>query len=178
MALLQMMATAVESSPVLLNANPRTKHDAVANLGAFSTQGRVGCTQATQDPTLVPISSLPRMRQCYGWMTVHGQALSQLPRSQLVSYQLIGKLERFFTREQTYTAVVYEYVEEDINDPVAVEAVATFLWLAGFSHGNSPLAQNWKSGVLIDLSDIVHPLGFGWQVTRYGLKDASILLRE
>ena len=40
-------------------------------------------------------------------------------------------------RDQSYIAVVYEYVEEAANEPAAVEAVTSFLWLAGFSHSGS-----------------------------------------
>ena len=166
------------SDPVLVNANPKTMDDAVTNLHAFSTQGRFNHLQPTPDVSLVPISSLPRMRQCYGWMAIQGQVFRQLPTSQRPPSQVIGKLHRSFPHNRSYTAIVYEYVEEGENIPAAVEAVTDFLWLAGFSYGSSPLAQNWKSGVLVDLSDIVHPLGFGWRATRYGPKKAAMMLRE
>jgi hypothetical protein len=82
-ALLQMMAAAVAEAteanqgyggpdPVLVNSNPKTMDDAVTNLHAFSTQGRFNHLQPTPDVSLVPINSLPRMRQCYGWMAVDG----------------------------------------------------------------------------------------------------------
>lgn len=156
-ALLQMMAAAVVDAndnnpenpgPVLLNANPRTAADAIANIYAFSNQGRSECKQAAGAAKLEPIKALPRMRQCYGWMTVecwvfYGLPMSLRPPNELV----VDKLHRSFPPEQTYTAIVYEYVEEGENDPAAVEAVTSLFWLAGFAYGHSPLAQNWKGGV-------------------------------
>ncbi|KAK4237900.1 hypothetical protein C8A03DRAFT_15594 [Achaetomium macrosporum] len=186
-ALLQMMVAAVADAngsrenpgPVLLiNAHPKTAADALANVYAFSNQGRSERKQATGVANLKLIKSLPRMRQCHGWMAIDGQVFNELPMSLRPPSQVIGKLHRSFSPDQTYTAIVYEYVEEGENDPAAVEAVTSFLWLAGFSYGNSSLIQNWKGAVLIDLSDIVHPLGFDWKITRYGPKTANMVLRQ
>lgn len=40
----------------------------------------------------------------------------------------------------------------------------------------SPLAGNWKSNVLLDLSDIVPARGFGWKECYYKPRDADIVL--
>lgn len=85
---------------------------------------------------------------------------------------------RAFLPGKTYTALVYEYVEEGANDPAVVRGVAGFLWLAGFSFASSPLARNWKSGMLVDLSDIVQPRGYGWCELYYGLTEIKEILRE
>jgi hypothetical protein len=97
--------------------------------------------------------------------------------SGLVAMKSVPYVARNFAQDQSYIAIVYEYVEEAANEPAAVEAMTSFLWLVGFSHSGSH-AQNWKSGVLIDLADIVHPLGFGWKSTQYGPRAAAAMLRE
>ena len=40
----------------------------------------------------------------------------------------------------------------------------------------SPLARNWKSNVLLDLSDIVPARGFGWKERYYKPRNADIVL--
>ena len=70
-------------------------------------------------------------------------------------------------------AIVCEYVEEGENDPVTMQEGVDFFWLTGFSRTHSPLAGNWKSGVLVDFSDIVSPYGYGWQAKLYEERPGS-----
>ncbi|KAF5619782.1 hypothetical protein F52700_11610 [Fusarium sp. NRRL 52700] len=145
-ALLQMLETAVQqaTTPIMVNASPRTKDEALANLYGFSNEGRQMNTSA-QGAHLEEIVTIPRIRKCYGWIEVSGHILQDLPKD----------------LRPPVLQLVYEYVEEGENHPDVVEQVDKFLWLAGFSHSSSPAARNWKSGVLVDLSDIIHAGGYG-----------------
>lgn len=78
--------------------------------------------------------------------------------------------------DKEYMAIVYEYVEEGENDPDTVQQALDFFWLAGFSGTLSQLPQNWKSSVLIDLSDIVPPCTYGWHASCYKPTPARLLL--
>ncbi|KAF5621355.1 uncharacterized protein FTJAE_11326 [Fusarium tjaetaba] len=150
-ALLQMLETAIQqaTTPIMVNASPRTKDEALANLDGFSNEGRQMNTLAL-GAHVEEIVTIPRIRKCYGWTTFSGHVLLELPK------ELRPPVLR----------VVYEYVEEGENHPDVVEEADKFFWLAGFSHSSSPAARNWKSGVLVDLSDIVHAGGYGCIITR------------
>lgn len=87
-ALLQMMEAAVQqaatglSPPALVNANPRTKRDAKANIYAFSCEGRQRQSPSPGEiPETIEISSIPHMKKCYGWLTVSGEVFQNLPTS-------------------------------------------------------------------------------------------------
>jgi hypothetical protein len=69
-------------------------------------------------------------------------------------------------------AVVYEYGEDGENDTEAVENVTRFLRLAGFYFCPQPWAKNWRSGVLVDHSDIVRTRFYGWQKCLYGRRSS------
>jgi hypothetical protein len=87
-ALLQMMETAVEkaaaaSRPILLYADPRTWEDALDNQAAFCDEARLEQQQlpAGQEPEpgYRHITTMPRMKKCYGWLTVHSRVFRELP---------------------------------------------------------------------------------------------------
>lgn len=92
----------------------------------------------------------------------------------------VSKIKRSFSRGKNYTAIVYEYVEEAKNDHDDVQEAMDFFWIAGFGRTLSPLLVNWKSGVLVDLSDIAPPRGYGWSegLYREGPDSAFPLLRQ
>jgi hypothetical protein len=92
----------------------------------------------------------------------------------------VSKIKRFFPRDKDYMAIIYEYVEEAENQHDAVQEAMDFFWLAGFSRTLSPLNKNWKSGVLVDLSDIAPPWGYAWKDVLYrkGPASASIMLQR
>ncbi|SPQ26260.1 bce21ee6-5e8b-4ec3-aefc-9edd551823b1 [Thermothielavioides terrestris] len=150
-ALLQMMQTAVEQAnaagrPILVNAKPTTRDDAVANLAAFSDEARLKQQPSPADgssvtpPGLCQISTMPRMKKCYGWLTIHGSAFRELHRS--VRPPLVHvdrKIKRHLAPDQEYIAILYEYVEEGENDPDTMQKAMDFFWLAGFSRTSSPL---------------------------------------
>jgi hypothetical protein len=121
------------------------------------------------------------MKKCYGWLTIHGSAFRELHRS--VRPPLVHvdrKIKRHLAPDQEYIAILYEYVEEGENDPDTMQKAMDFFWLAGFSRTSSPLVRNWKSGVLVDLSDIVAPRGYCWRAALYekGPGSAHILLQQ
>ncbi|KAH6627771.1 hypothetical protein F5144DRAFT_494056 [Chaetomium tenue] len=183
-ALLQMMETAVEqavaaSRPILINANPTTWDDALDNQAAFSDEARMTQQSATQqepEPGYRHITSTPRMKRCYGWLTLDSSAFSELPWQLRPPVTKVGKVERFIQPDKEYTAIVYEYVEEGENAVEAVQESMDFFWLAGFGFTLSPLEKNWKSGMLVDLSDIVPPRSYGWNQRLYGQDSALLLL--
>jgi hypothetical protein len=92
----------------------------------------------------------------------------------------VSKIKRFFSRDKDYMAIIYEYVEEAENQHDAVQEAMDFFWLAGFSRTLSPLNKNWKSGVLVDLSDIAPPRGYAWKhdLYRKGPASASLMLQR
>lgn len=123
---------------------------------------------------------MPRMKRCYGWLTIPGKVFQKLHWLLRPPQVEVDRIKRYLRPDQEYIAIVYEYVEEGENDPDTVQKAMDFFWLAGFSRTFSPLWGNWKSGVLVDLSDIVPPRGYGWQAGLYenGPGSAYILLKQ
>ncbi|KAK3304882.1 uncharacterized protein B0T15DRAFT_537918 [Chaetomium strumarium] len=189
-ALPQMMQTAVDqtaaaSRPILVNAKPITWDDAVANLAAFSDEARLKQLSpadhgSVPPPGLRQLSTMPRMKRCYGWLTIPGKVFQELHWSLRPPPVQVHRIKRYLAPDQEYIAIVYEYVEEGKNDPDTIQKAMDFFWLAGSSRTFSPLLENWKSGVLVDLSDIVPPRGYGWQEGLYqdGSGSAYILIKQ
>ena len=199
-----MMETAVErataaSRPIHVLADPATRADALANQKAFCDEARrnqmvpppptaqqalgsaaPGSDSPNDTPAAPaaaasrPITAVPRMRKCHGWLKIQSEMLNGI-HSWLAPERIdLGmKCSRFMQGRREYTAVVYEYVEEGDNDAAAVQEALDFFWLAGFSTTISPLARNWKSSVLVDLSDVVPPRGYAWREEFYKPRDAS-----
>ncbi len=194
-ALLQMMETAVEQAvaaqrPVLVIPDPASHDDAKVNQAAFCDEGRqhqprLPAQQQPEPSAETPaavlgvraITTVPRMRKCYGWLTLPRGLFDGTPSWLRPPYLTFGmKLKRFMQPGQEYPAILYEYVEYGENDPSRVQEALDFFSLAGFSATMSPLARNWKSNVLLDLGDIVHARGFGWKERYYKPRDADIVL--
>ncbi|OAQ66346.2 hypothetical protein VFPPC_07915 [Pochonia chlamydosporia 170] len=177
-ALLQQIEAAVSDAakadnqhgPILLDPDPKSQRDADKNLLAFSDEARqrkIGVESA--DLLHFSADNIPRLRKCYGWLQFTGEQLyKHLPWKLHPPYIEVDKMVRSIDKTKNYTAVVYEFVEEADNDPNVVKSVLEFLWRVGFSHCLSPRKANWKSSVLVDLSDIVGPRTFGWVGARYG----------
>lgn len=87
-ALLRVMQTAVEqtaaaSHPILVNAKLTTWDDAVANLAAFSDEARLKQSLpadhgSVPPPRLRQISTIPRIKRCYGWLAILGKVFQEL----------------------------------------------------------------------------------------------------
>lgn len=147
----------------------------MANLLAFSDEPYPG-QQAAQGSKLAQIQSIPRITKCYGWLRFSGQVFLQMPMRTRPPSIVVSKEHRSFSPNKEYLAIVYEYIEDGENDPAVVEQVADFFHLTGFSFASSPLEKNWKHGVLVDFSDIIHPGGFGWARQLYGPRKAEAIL--
>jgi len=172
-ALLQMIQAAVseeyaEMGPILVAPRPEGQEMAEANLFAFANETRQQNAPSEASDRL-PITAVPRLRQCHGWMQFTGEELlNRLPKKLLPPYMEIDRVKRSIERGAHYVGVVYEFIEEGENDRAVIGTVLDFLWHVGFSHCSSPKADNWKSGVLVDASDIVQPNGYAWSRKRYG----------
>jgi hypothetical protein len=107
------------------------------------------------------------MKKCYGWLTLTGHVLKGLHLRLRAPVLTIDKVTRSIAADKEYIAIVYEYVEEGDPDPELMQEALDFFWLAGFSRTYSPLLKNWVSRVLVDLSDIIPPRGYGWKPKLY-----------
>ncbi|KAK8141881.1 hypothetical protein G3M48_009724 [Beauveria asiatica] len=171
-AIFQMMEAAVSTSNVGVLDMPRDRCEAEQNYYAFSDELRDETPDADTEDTR-SISSMPRMVRCYGWMKISG---STVPEGLRAPPLTVGKIQRLMPSDENYIALIYEFVEDGENEPRAVDEVLEFLWHAGFCFTLSPLEKNWKSGVLIDLSDIIHVFGFAWNKALYGCRSAAQIL--
>jgi hypothetical protein len=183
-----MMETAVEkaaaaSSAILVNPNPENWDDVLDNQAAFSDEARLKQQSSTQQETesgYREITTMPRMRKCYGWLTVKSNVLAALPWELQPPVIKVDKVNRFIQPDREYMAIVFEYIEEGENAVDAVQEVMDFFWLAGFCRTLSLLLKNWKSSVLVDLSDFAPPRGYGWtwHIYNRGPFSAPLLLQQ
>lgn len=164
---------AAASTKIYVNANPKTKEDAVANFDAFAKESLESQSQDTEGS--LGISSMPRMRKCYGWLKISGRNCP-IPVNLRPPTVWVGKEKRLMSGDGNHIAIVYEYIEEDENLAETVEEVASFLWRAGFTFTNYASEGNWKSGVLVDMSEIVYVHGYGWNERAFGPRDTKRLL--
>ena len=88
------------------------------------------------------------------------------------------KITRTISHDKEYIAIVCEYVEEGPGDPAVVKEALEFFWLAGFEATLGGGARSWKSGVLADLSNMVHVGGYRWLQKIYGETIAERVLSE
>ncbi|KJZ79989.1 hypothetical protein HIM_00703 [Hirsutella minnesotensis 3608] len=119
-ALLQMMQAAVqeaaaESTEILVSASPRTRDEALANLLAFSTEGRQ-LQPSSEHSGISAISSMPRVTKCYGWLKFSGRFFFRMPESKRAPTIRVDKITRNISPDREYTAIVYEYIEEGDNN--------------------------------------------------------------
>ena len=156
---------------ILVCPDPTTKTDAKDNLLAFSDEARNQVRSAasqTEFIGLVSITSVPRLRKCFGWMKFTGEELyERLPRKLWPPQIKIEKRNLSIKDEKLYTAVVYEFIPNGENKEEDVQQSLDFFQLAGFSFTPTLLLRNWKMGVLLDMSDIAYAWGDGWLARRY-----------
>lgn len=157
------------STRIHLNPSPETKQDAAANLYAFAEESVQSQSQDLQD---FGISSVPRLRKCYGWSKISGRD-SKIPAALWPRTVNAGKLQRRMSGDGEHIAIVYEYIDKEANNPTTTEEVINFLWRAGFCFTNYPEERNWEDGVLLDLSEIVHVEGYGWKERDFGERNTA-----
>ena len=176
-ALLEKIAHALthdtETLPIRLHAEPHTFDDAADNLMAFCAEWRE--RQEIKNADAVQISSLPRMKKCFGWLKVDEAQLCAVPGPLGPTVvKLHGCADMSFPEDRQYFAIVYEYIPEGENDTGQMQLVLDFLWRAGFDFSQSLRKENWKSGVAVDFSDFISPMGYCWNERRYRRRiDAS-----
>lgn len=181
-----MAKATADSRSIHVHANPQTQDDALDNLFAFCDEAQMPPDPNSPFITAIEpgssntasITSMPRLRKCYGWLKLGREVFNSLPMRLRAHPYTVSKTMRSISCSEEYTVLIYEYVEEGENDPAVVEEVDRFFWLTGFSHTFSPAARNWKSGVLIDLSDMVEASGYGWLKMLYGPWKALEILKE
>jgi hypothetical protein len=162
-----------DTLPIRVHARPVGYEDAIGNMLAFSTEGRE--RGQVEDADSVQISSVPRVKKCFGWLKIDGEYLYNLPQRRLrpIFVRLPKFGDRCIVSGQQHFAIMYEYIPEGDNDTGQMQQVLDFLWRAGFDYSQTLQKENWKSGVPVDLSDFISPLGDCWHPRRYGRADAS-----
>ncbi len=166
--------------PVLIDPAPASEQAATLNMFAFSDDTRALNAERPRadDDKRIELTSMPRMRKCYGWMRFQGiELLRRMPLDLHPPMSMkVGRIERCIDADLTYTALVYEYVEDGENDPAAVQEVLDFLWRAGFAHAPVTKEENWTSSVLLDHSEIVAKGEHGWDARLFGHRTAEEVL--
>jgi hypothetical protein len=155
-----------------VHAEPSTYDEAMDNLLAFSDEGRQN--HQVKDADAVEVSSIPHLKKCLGWLKIDGAYLRNLPRDLrplMVSLQKFG--DRQISSYRQHFAMVYEYIPEGDNNTGQMQQVLDFLWRTGFDFSQPLREENWKSGVLVDWSDFIPPMGDCWNPKRYRRIDAS-----
>lgn len=139
-----------------------TRKDAVANLRAFSEE--FALEYRARPPPYFTQFEPPRdirINTCLGWM--------RLP-DHVVWSQLGEKTADYanLTRRPWYFALVYTFVPEGTVDEAVVQSHLDFFYLAGFVNVPAKL-DNWRGpGILVDFSDLVHPMSKEWDRFMYG----------
>ncbi|OIW30771.1 hypothetical protein CONLIGDRAFT_573333 [Coniochaeta ligniaria NRRL 30616] len=167
-ALLQMIQSAVQESdePIYLHPNPKTWRETVANLQAFSDEGRQ--RQRFGDMAgAVQYNSTPRIRECFGWTTVNESQLSALPRGGRPPCFTVRNQWRALKEGQDHFAIVYEFIPERAGDALAtaadIQPQLDFFWLAGFAFAPEMRTEEWhKFGLFMDMCDLKCPWAVGW----------------
>lgn len=114
---------------------------------------------------------MPRFRKCYGWLKISGDELkAKFPPHHWPPTLDIDKIHRELYDDTEYTAIIYEYVEEAENMLETMQETIDFLEQTGFCMTWSPLKRNWKNSILIDMSDFISCVSFGFEARRKGLK--------
>ncbi|KAK4076672.1 uncharacterized protein Triagg1_4275 [Trichoderma aggressivum f. europaeum] len=169
-ALLQTIRAAVENSaePVYLKKEPKTWKDAVRNLYSFSNEGRLKPKMRDAANSIsLTTSSFPRIRECYGWLTISGAELSGLGPKLWPTGVVLDRVKRQMSPYEEYFAILYEFIppQDDTNAAVdirrAMQAQIDLFWRAGLCM-TIKRSENWKQGILLDMADLVSPWHVEW----------------
>ncbi|KAG6292384.1 hypothetical protein E4U45_006966 [Claviceps purpurea] len=184
-SLLAKMRFAIENSSdtIWLHPDPKTHHEGLYNLHAFSDEGR--SRQRYRDmPGAVTYSTAPRLRECYGWMSISGQdvlTMYKALRPSILSFDRRGQGRRQFFPAQQYYALVYEYIPNTEASSVAdldvdvVQPQLDYLWLGGWCL-TMMKRDNWGGdGILLDMADVMSVFHRGWHKWLYSRRRAAEL---
>ncbi|KAK1965637.1 hypothetical protein LY78DRAFT_637191 [Colletotrichum sublineola] len=182
-ALLQMLQASIDSAdtPIYLNPKPTTQKHALINLQAFSNEGR-SKAKLKQLPNAVSCTSMPPMRECFGWTKVSGQELWSLRIGNIPPRAAPLKgIRRDIQPFEEYYAIVYDFVAESQCplDNSVVQSQLDFYYLAGFCLTVTMRKDNWKGrGILIDMADLICPWHMGWYQPLFYRRLADEFLAE
>ncbi|OIW30774.1 hypothetical protein CONLIGDRAFT_594704 [Coniochaeta ligniaria NRRL 30616] len=168
-ALLQMMQTAVQDCPetIYLKPDPESWKEAIANLHAFSDEGRRK-PRFCHLPNAVQYAP-PRIRGCFGWTKISGKELRSLGPGRRPPTVTTGRVKRQILPSEHYSAIVFEYIPEPEGPMSEIERKQLIpYWQAGFCFV-SVRPENWKGDVLLDMSDIACPWDANWSRPLYNL---------
>ncbi|KAM3536566.1 hypothetical protein MY4038_000021 [Beauveria bassiana] len=170
-ALLQQMQEALrpdtaDKGPVRIFPVPQNRVECRANLMAFCDEQRAIQKRHDKHEDFEDVTSIPRLRRCYGWMKVTSEQLkAKIPRKRWPPFVDCGEVVRGLdqpTNGKEYLAIVYEYIEEADNVAERMQETIDFLHDAGFHFCLTSMLRNWKNSMLVDFSDIIHVGGNGW----------------
>ncbi|KAI0902734.1 hypothetical protein F4823DRAFT_621036 [Ustulina deusta] len=166
-AILQMVEAVLEEEPVHLPfESPDTHKKAMDNMLAFSMPQKNAKPRPATESSCAVLSSYPPLTKCYGWLAFDGKFFQRMPPSMRPRVRKEDKPPHSMSYGNIYHAIVYEYIPKEDNKPESIEAVVQFFHLIGFSLTDSKI-ENWHGSKLIDMSDIVHPGGYGWTLQKY-----------
>ncbi|KAM4066058.1 kinetochore sim4 complex subunit FTA2 domain-containing protein [Hirsutella rhossiliensis] len=139
---------AADGRKKLVIPDPKSREEAFKNLFSFSDEANTG---ELCEARLVPISADVQITACLGWIEFQGRAINkQLKRARICDQEAM-------IDEQSYYAIVYEFVPQDELDIDTIVAQHDFFHIIGF-HVVPFRESNWQScGRLVDFSDLVSP---------------------
>ncbi|KAK1957238.1 hypothetical protein LY78DRAFT_648083 [Colletotrichum sublineola] len=177
-ALLQILQAAIgdTNTPIYLNPDPKTRKQALINLHAFSDEGRHK-EKLKQLSNAFPCTSIPPIRECFGWTKVIGRELWSLS---LENSPPSDTLKRCIWPHEEYYAIVYDFIPEGQSlDRNVVQSQLDFYYRAGFCLTAPMRADNWKGrGILIDMADLICPWHVGWSESMFLKRRAEEILVE
>ncbi|KIH91213.1 hypothetical protein SPBR_01760 [Sporothrix brasiliensis 5110] len=129
-ALLQLLRVSMDctkTGPPLVHPNPMDFLTASENLFSFSEEYRdlrqlpavANKPKDPNEPDRVPVMSMPRFAQCYGWLrcNVHELLDKMPPRIRRRGFKARYNHFRHFDSERTdFIGIVYEYIRSDDSD--------------------------------------------------------------
>jgi len=138
---------------------PKTKIDALSNLGAFCDEVRddPGRDPPIPDSERLALPPFPPLPACHGWTSVaHADVPALRPP---MPEDLDAGADRSW-------ALVYEYVPGSPQDRAVGQAHLDLFYALGFAMEEYK-PDNWRGGRLVDHNDVCSPFTRGW--TRYGV---------
>lgn len=150
--------------PIYVPAKRTTRLDCLRCLYAFSTAGRQSRVfdGLATDQKVAVSTSLTRLRKCYGWTLVRGEAFMAMNDIIETDDYAAEKGEgsaSYLKPDQDYFAIVYEYIPERRLELNAVQAQLDFFYHLGFEPCQGVREKNWQGpGILLDFGDYNSPV--------------------
>ncbi|QYT03237.1 hypothetical protein H0G86_010207 [Trichoderma simmonsii] len=120
-ALLQTIQAAIRASakPVYLKKEPKTWKDAIRNLYSFDEGRLKPKIRDAANFISITTSPFPRIRSCFGWLTISGAELPALGPKLWPTGFVLDRVKRQMSPYEDHSAVLYEFVpsQEDAVPP-------------------------------------------------------------